>query len=268
MKYLSLMMALALMTVANADELILKDGKKIEWKTLSDEGDSYEVTTPTGTKITVKKEDVDRLAKSRLPELLTGASFTFDKKRKMTTVDLLTKIDIKRDTVMPGWKLSNGVLTGTLQERSFAKLNIPYTPPEEYDLQLTIERKDTYGEGVGICVGLIGGGKQFGYFFERNKMSSGPSLVNGANCIDNGLGVAGKFFEKGKVRNLTFMVRRDALVVVADGKDYSIWAKPDWNTVSVDPIAAVPSKNTLFLSMESALYVITRAIVMAPKEQP
>jgi hypothetical protein len=53
---LSVLATLILAGTVSADELVLKDGKKIEWKTITDEGDTYEVTTPQGTKITVKKE--------------------------------------------------------------------------------------------------------------------------------------------------------------------------------------------------------------------
>src|SRR4051812_287373 len=71
---------LLLTTTVWGDELILKDGKRVEWVALRDLGDAYEVETPQGTKISVKKDDVDSLAKKKAPELLTGAAITFDKK--------------------------------------------------------------------------------------------------------------------------------------------------------------------------------------------
>ena len=265
MRFLIIVLFLAL--PAMADELILKDGKKIEWKLLSDEGDTYEVSTPQGTKVTVKKDDVERLAKSRLPEVLTGATFTFDKKRKLETVDLFTKIDPKKDVVGGSWKFVGSSLVGTRTGADNAKLQIGFTPQEEYDLMMTIERKETLGDAPGIMIGLIGGGKQFGFFLDRAGGLNGPTLIDGQNNLNNGLGIPGKFFEKGKPRTIVFMVRKEALIVMVDGKDYFSW-KADWNKVSVEAFFAVQSKNTLFLAIESATFQIQKAVVTTPKAQP
>src|SRR2546427_2270047 len=90
-----------------ADEIQTKDGKKIEFKALTDEGDYWELTTPQGTKVTVKKADFDKLIPSGVKEApLTGASFTFDKKRKLTMSDILSKIDLKKDELVPTWKMA------------------------------------------------------------------------------------------------------------------------------------------------------------------
>src|SRR4030095_1250647 len=142
----------------HADELVLKDGKKIEWKTLNDEGDVYEVITPQGTKLTVKKDDVERLAKTRLPEVLTGAQFAFDKKRKLTTLDLLARVDTKRDGITGTWKQAAGAVVERRGTNLIANLAPAYTPPEEFDVTVEATRKEGLED---LVVGLIGGGKQF-----------------------------------------------------------------------------------------------------------
>jgi hypothetical protein len=106
MKYL--LAFLLLVMPAMADEIQTKDGKKYEFTLLADQGDSWELTTPHGVKVTVKKADFDKLIPSGTKEVpLTGASFTFDKKRKLETVDLLTKLgDPKKDAISGTWKMT------------------------------------------------------------------------------------------------------------------------------------------------------------------
>ena len=135
-----------------------------------------------------------------------------------------------------------------------------YTPPEEYDLTIVAERKETAGEAPGIVFGLIGGGRQFGFFFDRANGINGPFDVAGET-----LEYPGKVFEKGKPRTLTFMIRKDVLIVMLDGKDYMGW-KADWSKVSMNAFFGVQSKNTLFFTIESATFAISKAVVTAPKE--
>jgi hypothetical protein len=260
----SILLGLLLTLPVWADELILKDGKKIEWKTLSDEGDSYEITTPQGTKITVKKDDVESFTKKKTEGPLTGAQFTFDKKRKLTTVDLFTKIDLKKDVVAGDWKFAGGVLTGTTNGGP-SKLQTTFTPPEEYDLTLVIEQKDVAGGA--IFVGLIGGGKQFTFGFGGDW--SGLEAYGGQKMQDSGIGIPGRFFQKAP-RTVTFMVRKEAFIVQADGKDYFTW-KADWSKLSVIPFHAVQSQNTIFLVVSRSevaqlSYKISRMTLTSPKE--
>lgn len=261
---IALFTLLVLCSALSADELVMKDGKKIEFKSLSDEGDHYDVTTPQGTKITVMKEDVEKLVPIvKMSTALTGAAFTFDKKRKLDTVDLLTKIDLKRDSVS-GWRFTGGALIGTgTQDDSAprAKIQIPITPPEEYDLTITAERK---GGSDDIGFGLVGGGVQFAYVFDASQIWSGIYDVGGQGADTNGTGVQGKFFEQGKLRTIVFMVRKEALIVRADGKDHLVW-KADWSKISLRPAHAVPSKNVFFVYCFKSTYSITKAVMTTPK---
>jgi hypothetical protein len=257
---------LCLSAPSMADELQTKDGKKVEFKLLSDEGDFWELTTPQGTKVTVKKADFDKLIPSGLKEApLTGASFAFDKKRKLGSLDLLSRIDVKRDTVTPDWKLAGGALTGS-QTGSPTKLQTTFTPPEEYDLTLVVEQKDVATGG--LFIGLIGGGKQF--LFGLGDSFSGIDNLNGQTMADSGIGIAGRIFASKAPRTINFMVRKDVLIVQADGKDHFAW-KADWNKVSVRASLAVQSQNTLFFTISrsesaSLTYRISRMTITFPKD--
>jgi hypothetical protein len=255
------MLALMISLPALADEIQTKDGKKIEFKTITDGGDVLEVTTPQGTQVTVKKADFDRLILSGAKETpLTGAAFSFDKKRKLETVDLFTKIDPKKDALSGAWRFAGGALVGPGQ---IGKLQTSHTPPEEYDLTLTVERKEGNGD---LGVGMIGGGRQFSFHFDwGNSPMTGFSRVNGQSFIGHGMLISGRFFEPRKPRTITFMVRKEVFIVQADGKDFFTW-RADWPKVEVDNYWTVNNKGVLFLTGGDGTFTITKMTLAAPKQ--
>jgi hypothetical protein len=252
---------LLLAAIAGADELQTKDGKKIEFKNLSDEGDHWELTTPTGTKVSVNKADFYSFIPSGKKEVpLTGAQFTFDKKRKQQTTDMLPKFDPSKDVIGPEVKLQGGVLSC----KGGARVQFNFTPPEEYDLTMQVEAK----ENAVLYVGLVGGGRQF--CFGLGAMCAGLEQVNGQCMWDTSIAIQGNFFKTPGAKTVVFMVRREVLIVTVDGKDFFGW-KAEWDKLSVRPIYGVPSKNSLFLSNFSpngspVSYLIHRMTVSAPKE--
>jgi hypothetical protein len=245
-----------------ADELILKDGKKIEWTDLHDAGDVYEVTTSQGTKITVKKDDVESFAKKKETGPLTGAAFVFDKKRKLEVVDLLAKLDLKKNVVSGNFTFTGGKLIGAWDGVNAPRLMIPYTPPEEYDVTMVLERiKDDVPE---FGLGFIGGGNQ-GLFCLGNV--AGVQYINGQNTTDNGLSVPISWFDLKKLKTITLMVRKEALIAQVEGKDFFAW-KADWPKLSLHPVHAIPIKNWMFIELGRNAVQVTRLTVTAPKEKP
>lgn len=97
----------------------------------------------TRDQVTVKKADFDHFIPGGVKELpLTGASFTFDKKRKLETIDLLARFDPRKDELVTSWKMSGAPLVGTGAVNHIATMQMTYTPPEEYDLTMALEHKD------------------------------------------------------------------------------------------------------------------------------
>lgn len=262
-----IMIGLLAMVVAGqvvADEIALKDGRRIKWKGVTDEGDHYEVTTPEGAKISVKKEDFDRII-PETPEIpLTGATFTFDKKRKLETIDLFAKVDTKKG-IGGEWRSGGGALTGTAPTAMVAsRVSLGVKPPEEYDISFTLER--TNGK-EGFYIGLVGGGREFVFYIDAfGSQWSGPVTVDGlADQTKNGVGIAGTVLKKGTARLVTIMVRRDALIVQLDKKDFCTW-KAQWNRLSMPPHTGVVEQNVLFVGMSSgSTYQIRNMTMTAPK---
>jgi hypothetical protein len=226
-------------SLAMGDDLILKDGKVISWKSITVKPDGYEVVTETGETVTLKKDQVAKIltgpAKPEVP--LTGASFTFKKARP---INLLQVIDPKTDGLSEGWGMSGGVLTGTGTYMRMTKLQISRFKdvPEEYDLSVTVERPDERTTDFTIVLpGFTG--KPFAVSFDAKAgLFSGLAAIDGKGAADSPVKVPGVFLKKGVVRTVTIMVRQEAVIVMADGKDFMAW-KAEWDRI------AVPSANSL-----------------------
>lgn len=248
------MLAVLLLALPSlADDLVLKDGRKVAWKVLVDEGESYAVETREGQKIKVKKADIERIAFDEVG-LLTGATFTLDRKRSMT-VDLLPKAALAGSDTVGSWKAAAGAVVGCAPGPERARMPFDLGPlPDEYDLSLTLETKDLTGQ---IAVGLVGGGRQVAYHFDAyDGTQSCLALVGGIN----GDTVAGRVFQPGKARAVRFMVRRQALIVQVDDKDFYAW-KADWTRVSLHESVSIKAKDRLFLCVCSGTWKVSAAAV-------
>ncbi len=264
MRFLAVLLFAALCSTSSADEFLLKDGSKVEWQSVTDAGDVYEIVTPKGTNLTVKKSDVERLIIGKPEAILTGATITFDKKRKLQRIDLTRFINVKKGTVAGTWTLSGRTLRCQAPTvKPMARLATSFVPPEEYDLSMTILRR---GGNDAIAVGLIGGGKQFVFAFDVHRQTySGLYLVDGREATQTKLGKAGAAFQKGKAVNVTFMVRKNAFVIQFNGKDYFTWT-PGWKRVSVHGMHVVPAENVLFFMGHAGEFQITNMVLTRPRE--
>lgn len=264
-RFLAVAVMAALAAGAHADTFILKDGKQVEGTIVHDSGDTYEIETESGPKLHLKKMDVERIlpvVKTSSGAPLTGATFTFDKKRKLDTVDLLAAIDTKRDALTGTWKLAGKALT--FSDGQHSKLQTTYAVPDEYDLTIELSRKEGADD---FYAGLIGGGRQFTFHFDSFKSAwSGPQLIDGKMAgPDSDVGVPGKkVFTNGTPRTAVFMVRKEGLVVRLDGKDFFAW-KADWSRVSLHSVFIVPSKTAIFVGAFGSTYSITKMVLTVPK---
>jgi hypothetical protein len=242
---------------ALSDEIALKDGKRVAWKSLIDQGDQYAVETTEGMKMQIKKSDVDRLVMG-VPAAppLTGATFAFEKK-KTVMVDLMPKIDPKGEGVTGEWKRQGATLSCTAGI-SHAKIPIAHSSlPEEYDLTLVIERKEKCNA---FFVGLVADGNQCTVQFDAIEGSlCGLQLIDGKNFYDgegNGTKVPGPCFKNNVPRTIKLMVRKEIFCAQVDGKDLILW-RADWKKVSNQPALSIPQKNLLFLGLYDSTWKVS-----------
>jgi hypothetical protein len=277
MKHLSIAItAMLLSGVALGDELVLKDGKTVPYTVMRDLGDSCEIETPDGVKLEIKKDQIskvvlkDRAAVKREEAAdaltaLTGATFTWDKKIKLTQFDLLKSVDLKKDSTGT-WRTVGGSLVGKNNANILAKLFPPYIPPAEYDLTVSLERTQM---GNGFAVILVGDGqKQVTFFLDIDK-HSGMATIDGKGPETNGVGMKDPLFPKvGSKHVITFMVRKFGLLTKVDGKDYLGW-KGDWSKVAPHYFWKDDNqKKTIYFMTGGgdSEFKISSAIVTFPKE--
>ncbi len=236
------------------DELQLKNGKKIAWKSVTIDGDEYIVETLEGQKVRVGKLDVEGFVIDK-GSVLTGATFTLDKE-KTITVDLLGKADPKGEGAMPGWKKQGTALIGSSTDH--IRLPINYAPlPESYDLVLTVERVQGQND---FYVGLVAAGNQFTVHFDAiGGAVSGLQLVDGKTFYEgegNGTRMQGGQFKPGDSRTIRLMVRKEAFIAQIDGKDFLRW-KADWSKVSIQRPLEIPQRDRAFLGLFGSTWKIT-----------
>lgn len=241
---------------AAADILVLKNGEKVEWVTLRDKGNVYEVETPQKKILSIRKTDVERFVRSAEQAAeLTGAVFV---KAKSKPVNLLGLVNPKRDSVSGDWKFTAGKLScDPATAVGTCRLEIPYTPGEEYDIEAVIEARGDKGE---IVIGLVGGKKQFGIMFDGSHTNtSGVAMLDQNFPAQNETGVPGRVFGR-KPRLVQIYVRNDWLRVEVDGKPFLAW-KTEYSRAGLIPVYLPREKDRLFLATAGGEYVVSRLTV-------
>lgn len=242
---------------AKADDLVLKDGKTIEWRILKDNGDTVDVQTADNKTITIKKQDIKEIRTSIPAAPLTGATFLGDTTKPADKpTNVLAMIDPKKHGTAGTWKVAAGALMGS----GDALCDIPYIPTAYYDVEITLERRDGEDE---CTIGLVGNGKPFGVNLDWGKGAcSGLSAIDGRRVYENEAKVDGKFFTNRKPRTIVCAVRADQIVVLADGKEFIRW-KGDPKHLS-HPNRPEKNQNLFFLVHQST-YVISKLVVTPRK---
>lgn len=241
MKSLLAILFLAMAAVpAVADEIVLRDGRRIPWKSVSDDGDAYAVETRDGKRLVLKKTEVDRFATGDSPsdtKPLVGASFTFDSKRT-ASVDLLPKA--KTEGTAGAWKPGFRSVVNTGENPARVTLSFDYELPEEYDLVLQIERVSGTG---GFEVGIIQGDATGAFHFDSFACAASMFGMIGGQF---GVKTDGQVFRSGKARTVRVSVRKDAALVQLDGKDF--WkSRLDWKSVTLFGDVPSPERRRPFL---------------------
>jgi hypothetical protein len=224
-------LALALLAIpCFADEVVLKDGRTIEFRSIEDMGDTYTIITPEGARSVVKRADVTGFTKTEPAVPLTGATMSFGK-GKLDSVDLLKRVEDK-DFLSGLWKLSRD---GSLQCETPTKVSdscfqVRYAPgSEEYNLTLVIERIEG-DDNIGVTF-PVPGGRQCQFFFDIDMGKYSCILTPGSAGgphVKASTPVPGRQFVQRKLRTVVLMVRKAGLVVQVDGKDVSTF-RSDWS---------------------------------------
>jgi serine/threonine protein kinase len=137
-------------------------------------------------------------------------------------VDLLTLVQPARDGVRGTWlRQENGLLSS---ESESCYLQIPWTPPEEYDV--VVRGRRLSGNDC-MVIGLVGGGRFFAFTVdnEPTRGFAGLELVDNRRVLnaDNPTAREGTLLTNNKSFEITVAVRKDRVVARVDGQTIVDW---------------------------------------------
>lgn len=158
-------------------------------------------------------------------------------------VDLLRLIDPARDAVAGKWEWKDGALLAPALQ--FGRLQVPYVPPEEYDLRAVVER--TTGSDS-IQLGLAMGRTQFLVIVDgvETDPSSGLDLVDRKPFYANDTTLKARLVKNDVPCEIRVSVRKERIVTWVDGRKIIDW-KADYGRLSLWPSWTMPRRDTLFL---------------------
>jgi hypothetical protein len=169
-----------------------------------------------------------------------------DSSRRLSasSIDLLRLIDPARDGVLGAWAIKEGRLTTT--GRPFDRIQIPYLPPDEYDVIVDAER---LGGSNSLNLGLARGDVQVVVILDaliNGDFISGLDLIDRKPFYDNETVKKGALFETGKRSRVVCSVRASKITVTVDGKAVIDWPA-DYRRLSLYKDWKVPRSDTLFI---------------------
>ena len=178
-------------------------------------------------------------------------------------IDLLKLIDPKRDQVEGDWKFEKDVLV-VPAGRKTAGLQIPYSPPEEYDLRMTITRKSGFQD---IYTGLVVGGKQLQTHVDAGGRGDegGIERLDGKSWVENEVHYGGsKFFNDDRPHVLLYSVRKGLLTISGDGRTLMKW-KVDAKRIT--PGNYGPNPSAMFLGNWETSFEISQLLLFPQSGQ-
>jgi hypothetical protein len=180
---------------------------------------------------------LEGLARVRAEKRLTEAEIA-----QHGFIDLLRLIDPAKDAVATKWALENGVLTNGMNFR--CRLQIPYQPPEEYDLTYQLA---TTGEGNPMVFGLVGGAVQFNVGLEgwgRHMIGSAAKKeINPPFTKALNYGTGDSF---GKDNTIVIAVRKKGFTFTVNGTKSVAW-EGAYSTLTNPAEWAVPDPKALWI---------------------
>ena len=171
-----------------------------------------------------------------------------------TEIELLPLVDPEQDGVSGAWTKGEGGLTSPKQYG--ARIELPYTSPEEYDLTTIVEPLD---EPNGLILGHRSGGQRFlvllGYAAGETRQSALEN-IDGKN-VGNASTVAGPLFVKGRPAQVICSVRKTGVTVRVDGRIVIDWTGEP-KQLGLGEYWETPHKEVLFLGAYDCRYRVSR----------
>lgn len=135
-------------------------------------------------------------------------------------MDLLPLIDVKKNAIAGNWQIKNRELSS--DAAPFARIEIPYTPPDEYDFQITFTRQSGRND---VNMILAHGYRSFMWMMcGMNNNSWALDMVGGARAGINATSVRLPPIENGRKYTALIQVRKNYVAAYMDGKPVGAWS--------------------------------------------
>lgn len=148
------------------------------------------------------------------------------------------------------WSWSDGVLTSP--KRFGARLQLPYSPPDEYRLTVVLEPLD---EPNGLLLGNVSGGNQFATLFSYrtpNGYANAIENIDGRN-VGNESTERGAVFTRGRVSQVVVTVKKTGVSMMVDGRRLINW-QGNPASLSLSEYWATPDTKAMFLGAYDCRY--------------
>jgi Leucine-rich repeat (LRR) protein len=150
-----------------------------------------------------------------------------DELEKGRWISLLAFVDPSKDTISGSWTWKDGKLVS--DESAFARIEIPYRPPEEFDVRMEFVRQTGR---AGVALALSRGGRAFDWVMgASSNAAAGFETISGAIVKENPTRSPGAV-ENGRAYTVLVEVRKDGLKSFINGQPSAAW-KTDYSDLGV-----------------------------------
>ncbi len=143
------------------------------------------------------------------------------------TINLLPMIDLKTCVVNGEWKLDKGELL--TDKTAYAKVQIPYQPPAEYDFKISFTVLEPYADVTQIC---SKNDRQFCWKMGVDNKFCAFEQIGGVGHDNDTQRVRPNLFRAGERHESVVRVRNDGVTSLLDGVEVSSF-KTNFNDVSL-----------------------------------
>ena len=170
-------------------------------------------------------------------------------------VDLLALVDPERDAVQGKWSFDaqNRLMN---EPGQLDRIQVPFAPGDEYDLTLLAEQVNQSGDA--LCIGLVGGGRQFQLvlnYFNSDKINNALQNVDGKGASSNITTNHDNLFSGDEPLKIVCRVRRSSVTVECDGKRIIDWRR-SFDRLTMPGNWAVPKKDIFSLGVNHGQFRI------------
>jgi len=178
-------------------------------------------------------------------------------------VDLLKLIIPDKDAVLGEWTCDGRTLTCARRVKN-ARIQVPYLPPEDYDLTMVVERKDGM-EAFGI--GFARGARQWIIAIDGwGGGVTGISTVEGRSGNENETTHRGQVLINGRQSTIVCSVRKEGVTMTVDGKKITDY-KGAYERLGNLENLTMPNPKSLYVVSYDCIYTITK-YVLTPVSGP